>query len=160
MIVRLAEKSELVRVFALYKAALNRPGCPWNEEYPDEFWLNKDYETKNLYVLADEGKIIGAASVVYENELNDEAEWKYTCGAREIARVVVSEEYAGRGLAVKMLSEVFEKMRSAGAEAVHLSVADTNPAAVRTYEKLGFKAVGEGDMYGSHFIFMEKPLKA
>ena len=112
MIVRLAEKGDLTTVFSLYKEAVGRDGCAWDEEYPGEFWLGKDFETGNLYVLADEKNApVGAASVVYENELNDQADWNEKENAREIARVVIGKAHAGQGLAAFMLEKLFDRLK-------------------------------------------------
>jgi len=159
MIVRLAEKGDLTAVFSLYKEAVGRDGCAWDEEYPGEFWLGKDFETGNLYVLADEKNApVGAASVVYENELNDQADWSEKDNAREIARVVIGKAYAGQGLAAFMLEKLFDRLKASGVRAVHLSVSDQNPPAIKTYLKLGFSFLGECDMYEHHFYLCEKIL--
>lgn len=156
---RKAEQRDLAAVFAMYKEAVGRFGCTWDEEYPGEFWLNRDFETGNLYVLSDEENVpVGAVSVVFENELNDSADWSEKENAREIARVVIGKAHAGQGLAKVMLDALFDELCTSGVKAVHLSVADSNPPALKTYEKLGFKILSKCDMYGHHFYLCEKQL--
>lgn len=157
---RKAIETDLQFVSDLYSEAVGREGCAWDEEYPGKFWLNRDFETGNLYVMTnEENRPVGAVSVVYENELDALADWSETQNVREIARVVVCRALSGQGLAQKMLRRLFEILAGEGVLAVHLSVADSNPAAVNTYRKLGFGFIGECDLYGHHFYLCEKRLQ-
>lgn len=157
---RKATISDLSAVFDLYKEAVGREGCAWDDEYPGEFWLNRDFETGNLYVMTNEENTpVGAVSVVYENELDALADWRESKNACEIARVVVQKALAGQGLAQKMLLRLFALLSEKGAAAVHLSVSAANPAAVKTYRRLGFAFLGECELYGGLFFLCEKHLR-
>lgn len=154
---RNAAAGELPQVAALYHAAIGTPGCTWNEHYPGAFELEHDFSANNLYVLAEGETVIGAVSVVSPNELDDACAWNVT-NAREIARVVISHKYAGRGLAIQMLSWLFEKLRRDGCDAIHISVACCNTAAINTYKKLGFAFLRQTERYGGHYYLCEKCL--
>lgn len=43
----------------------------WNDSYPSIAEIEHDLETKNMYVMTDDSKVIGAISVVPEYELDD-----------------------------------------------------------------------------------------
>ena len=49
-----------------------------------------------------------------------------------------------------------EQMRTDGCRAVHLLTAKGNPAAVRTYDHLGFGSLGECFRYGDEYFLCEK----
>ncbi len=155
---RLARADELDTVLALYKSVLGTPFCVWNENYPDRLELDHDFETENLYVFAEGDAVIGAVSVVPENELDHLDCWRVRDGAVELARIVISLDRRGHGLAATMLSELIARLDAAGVPSVHLSAAVTNIPSLKTYKKLGFDTVGEADLFGGHYYLLEKTL--
>ena len=152
-----AKQSDAEQVHSLYQRAKGRGFCVWDDSYPTMAEIAHDLETNNLYVMTDGSKIIGAISVVPENELDDFNCWTCSDG-KEIARVVVDEAYQGRGLALEMVQRVESALRKNGCKAIRLSVAKTNIPAYKTYLKAGFCVVGEADMYGSSYYLVEKTL--
>ena len=71
LILELAKKEELKDVKSLYSSVINTPYCIWNEEYPSDFEIDLDYKNNKLFVLKYNEQIIGAASIVPENEMDD-----------------------------------------------------------------------------------------
>lgn len=157
MIFRSAIPDDLPQIASLYRAAMVTPGCTWNENYPGSFELEHDFASGNLYVLSEGETVIGAVSVVFPNELDDVCAWEVQ-NAREIARVVISQDHQGRGLAAQMLPKLFGKLHQAGCDAIHLSVACCNAAAIKTYRHLGFAFLAQADLYGHQFYLCEKKL--
>ncbi len=141
------------RIYSLYKSAIGTEFCTWNEAYPSMYELRHDTETNNLYVIAEHGSVIGALSVVPENELDGFEAWR-SGTARELARVVIAPEHRGRGLALLAVGMISDILRASGF-AVHLSVATSNIPACRTYLRLGFSTVGEAELYGGKYYLME-----
>jgi ribosomal-protein-alanine acetyltransferase len=68
------------------------------------------------------------------------AEW-------EIENVVVAPEKRNRGLGIKIIRELLLQAQSAGATSVLLEVRESNLAARRLYEKLGFSPHGRRSNY-------------
>ena len=68
------------------------------------------------------------------------AEW-------EIENVVVAPEKRRRGIGIKIIRELLLQARSAGATSVLLEVRESNMAARRLYEKLGFSQQGRRSNY-------------
>ena len=151
-ILRNARADEADAVMNMYKRALGRPGCTWNEEYPARENLMDDLAHGGLYVYTDGSKLIGAVSVLTGDqlELND-LPFEGKGMPCEISRLTIAEEYAGRGLARRMLTQLFDILRGKGIDEVRLLVAKCNPAAIRTYEKLGFRLIGDCFMYGNDY---------
>ena len=157
MIFRIANSDDLPQIASLYRAAIGTPGCTWNESYPGNFELEHDFASGNLYVMSEGETVIGAVSVVSPNELDDAYTWEVQ-NAKEIARVVISQDYKGRSLAVQMLSQLFEKIKRESCDAIHLSVACCNAAAIKTYQRLGFAFLAQAHLYGHQFYLCEKIL--
>ncbi len=156
---RKARKTEQQRICTLYKSMLGTPFCAWDEEYPGMGEITRDLETGNLYVLADEDRILGTLSVMPERELDDQPCWNCADGRhREIARICVAKEARGRGLAGYMVAAISDRLRQEGCSAIHLSAAKQNLPALRTYEKQGFAVAGEAPLYGGTYCLLERIL--
>ena len=153
---RLARREDAADILSLYKSAIGSAFCVWNDYYPGEAEIAHDLETANLYVLTSADEIIGALSVVPENEMDDFPCWSQADRAREIARVVISEAHRGKGLAYEMVQSITPILLDAGCTSIHLSAVKSNIPACRTYQKAGFQTVGEAEMYGHSYFLMEK----
>ncbi len=146
-------------VLALYRSVSGGDFCTWNEFYPGFREITADYASGNLFVLRDDGRIIGAISIVPENELDELDFWRRKEGKiAEIARVAIAPGYQGKGLALHMVYEIEKILMSRDYCAVHLLAALTNIPACRTYQKAGYQRLGECDMYGHRFCVYEKSL--
>ena len=154
---RLAQKQDAEKINSLYQSAKGGRFCVWNEFYPSLTEVSHDLETHNLYVMTCDDQIVGAISIVPENELDSLECWLFKSG-REIARVVVESAYQGRGLSFEMVKHVESVLKEKECAAIHLSVAKSNIPAYKTYMKAGFVTVGEADMYGNSYYLMEKAI--
>jgi len=158
MLFRHAEAFESEKLLELYRSVTGGEFCAWDEVYPGAEEIREDLASGNLFVLEnDEGEWIGAISIVPENELDRFECWQ-DGNAAEFARVAVAPKLQGRGYAAILVSRVLCEIRARGFSSVHISVAEKNIPARRTYLKAGFVDRGEADMYGSHFILCEKKL--
>ncbi len=155
--IREAEKEDAEQVLSLYEGAKSSEFCVWNDSYPTTTEIEHDLETSNLYVMTDGSKIIGAISIVPENEMDGFDCWLYQNG-KEIARVVIDKDYQGHGLSFEMVQSVESILRERGHKAIHLSVVKSNAPAYKTYVKAGFTVVGEAQMYESDYYLMEKAI--
>ena len=143
-------------ILSIYNQVKNSQFCSWNEYYPTIDEVEHDYCNNNLFCLVDGGEILGALSIVEPNEMDTLECWQVKTGLiKEIARVVVAPIHQGKGLAKLMLSKIVESFKALGVSAIHLSVAKNNIPAQKTYERVGFKMVGETVMYGGDYNLME-----
>ncbi len=156
---RPAHSHELGRVCQLYQEASQNPFSVWDEEYPSRLEAEQDFATENLFVLTDDDTVIGALSIVPEREMDDFPVWTLNDGTQqEIARITISQEYQGKGLAAVMVQNILAILKERGCHVVRLSAASCNIPAYKTYRKLGFQLRGEKDMFGSHYYLLEKIL--
>ena len=154
---RREEYDEAEEILSLYRSALGDPFCTWNEYYPAESEIRYDLGGDNLFVLTDGQKIIGACSIITENEYDSLQCWQNP-SAGEIARIVVHPEYRGRRLAQSMVEYLAEELRRRGKHAIHLLVACKNIPACRTYMRCGFAVTGNVRMYENDYCTCEKIL--
>ena len=154
---RLAQPEDAAHVLTLYQSARSSAFCVWDDSYPTMTEIAQDLQTRNLYVMSNGSNIIGAISVVPENELDEFDRWSCKDG-REIARVVVAKAYQGEGIALEMVQSIGLILRKNGCKAIHLSVVKSNIPAYKTYIKAGFCVVGEAQMYGNDYYLMEKTM--
>ena len=153
----IAGANEENKVLSLYQSVFGSDFCTWNEDYPGMEEVLADYETNNLFVLRSGAEIIGAISIVPENELDDLEYWSIRDGKiAEIARVAIAPGYQGKGLALKMVQETEKILIDRGCKCVHLLVAHKNIPALKTYEKAGYHVMGECDMFGHRYYACEK----
>jgi [ribosomal protein S18]-alanine N-acetyltransferase len=65
----------------------------------------------------------------------------------ELANIAVRPELRGRGLGARLLDEVVAACRRRGVTKLYLEVRDSNDAALRLYERFGFREVGRRRSY-------------
>lgn len=65
----------------------------------------------------------------------------------EIENLVVAQEHRQRGLGIKIIRDLLLQAHSAGATSVLLEVRESNLAARRLYEKIGFSQQGRRSRY-------------
>lgn len=155
---RKAAENEAQEICGLYRSVIGSPFSTWNEEYPGPADIKADMAAGTLYVLEREREIIGAVSIVPENELDDSECWKVRENAREFARVVIRPEYQGRGYSALLIGGILDELRSCGCSSVHIAAAKKNIPAQRLYRSQGFVFCGGKDMYGNSYFLCEKVL--
>ena len=153
-----AVSSDAKPVLKLYHAVSGTPYCTWDEYYPGMEEIENDIRCGSLYLLKKDDSIVGAISIVPENELDSLPFWEMAEDAREIARVAVAPEFQGHALSELLVSKAEDVLRSQRCSAIHLLVAVNNIPARRTYEKCAFNILGECEMYGHTFYACEKIL--
>ena len=155
---RKAEKKEAELINALYRSVMGDPFCTWDESYPGEEEIQGDLEAGTLYVLEKDRELIGAVSIVPENEFDDLDCWKEKDHVREFARVVIRPAHQHQGLSRHLVEGVIKELQEQQVRAVHIAAAKENIPAQKLYKSTGFEVRGEADMFGHHFILFEKAL--
>lgn len=153
-----AQKEDLPQVLKLYRSVIGQKGCTWDVSYPSEENLQEDFHAHCLYVHYKSRKMIGAASIVPTNELDDLDCWQFKENPREIARIVIAPEYQGKGYGKHLVKKMCLKLESMGCQAIHILVAKENHHALNLYRNTGFKNKGECSRYGHEYYAYEKKL--
>ena len=155
---RKAKQEELPAILKMYRSVLGKPGCNWTVTYPNEVTLYDDFNTGNLYVLCKGKIIIGAGSIVPKNELDDWNGWYYREHVREIARIVITPAYQGKGYGKQLVAKLCRQLDNMGCQAVHLLVSSENRTAQTMYQKNGFRSKGQCSRYDHTYYAYERKL--
>lgn len=113
----------------------------WNEYYPYEEFEN-DIQNKNLYVVAQDGKIISTFGLFDDVNGSQCFDW---CDKNEkalyLGRFGVNPNFQKCGYGAKTINEVMKIAKKFGAKYLRLQVVDTNIPAINFYKKVGFVKV-------------------
>ena len=147
----------------------------WNDDYPLEEELRKDYEDGRLYVVKDGARVIGAATLSQDIAYNF---FPLTLSERKavelldkvghkgedilvISRLLIDPAYQGKGIGTEFLKAILSNYRHSS---VLISVAKENQKAISFFKKNGFRMVGPYPFeYGEEeelgFVLMSKMYK-
>ena len=104
--------------------------------FGSDAWSEDDFKESMCcdyayYLVAKDGDdVIGCAGL------------RNMCGDADITNVFVREEYRRRGIAEEMLRKLMTDSKDIGARNITLEVRSSYTAAIRLYEKLGFRSEG------------------
>ncbi len=103
------------------------------------------------------------ASVFVLNQDCDEeyknGNWQYTgCSYYVVHRLCVNPVFQGKGVGSGTMLMIEKLLREKGIETIRLDAFSLNPAALRMYEKLGYKKVGEVIWRKGLFYLFEKKI--
>jgi RimJ/RimL family protein N-acetyltransferase len=144
-----AGAGDLDRIAALYAACtarLNEQGIfQWNERYPCIDTCIEGIKNRCQYVFENDGRLIG--TVILNESQTEEWQplpWRYTVGRALVIHAFAIDPTAqgkGYGQAALALCEAHGRRR--GYSNMRLDAFPDNTAAIRLYEKNGYRKVGE-----------------
>lgn len=153
---RRAKKEELPQILKLYRSVIGKPGCHWSITYPNEVTLHEDFSTGNLFVLKKGRNIVGAGSIVPENELDDLLCWHYRENPREVARIVINPDFQSKGHGKYLVHQLCRVLRKSGCKSIRLLASTENKRAIRVYQKCGFLSRGSVNRYDHQYYAFER----
>ena len=154
-----ATRDDREEILALYKTMLYGP-ADWNEYYPNEDTIEFDLSRNALFVMKDdEDRIIAAISIDEDEDVKNLSCWsRELIPSAELARLCVRKDMQNQGIAKKMMRHVFEILKKEGNKGVHILVKTGHEAALSSYRAIGFRMVGECNLFDKDFVCMEIPL--
>ena len=155
-----AVEEDKTELWKLYKAQLGQEFCAWDEHYPDMQDIEGDLSRDALFVMRNaKNEIIAAISLDEDENVENLPFWTETLQpGGEVARLVVRTDYQNQGIARDMIQYAMKVLKERGRKSVHYMVNKENLKAVRSYEHLHFKLVGECTMYEQPFLCYEQKL--
>jgi len=145
----LASFDDISEVISIYHNLIGTPGCTWSLDYPTIEIVKADIESRSLYILKDDSRIIAVAAAGAFDELNH-LQWKLR-NLCELARIGVISTMQRQGIGTLILHNVINAVKAKGFDGIRMLVSKTNPAALALYEKNGFERCGETFIYDIHF---------
>jgi len=132
----------------------------WDEAYPDAAGFTRDLAAGTLHVLREGEVILGCFTLdTTHDPLWQGMAWEVPAeSAAVVHRLMVHPAAQGRGLARRLMAHAESLARARGFRAVHLDCFTANPAALRLYERLGYRRVGTAMMRKGPFVCFEKRL--
>ena len=154
-----ATRDDREEILALYKTMLYGP-ADWNEYYPNEDTIEFDLSRNALFVMKDdEDRIIAAISIDEDEDVKNLSCWsRELIPSAELARLCVRKDLQNQGIAKKMMRHVLEILKKEGNQGVHILVKTGHEAAFSSYRAIGFRMVGECNLFDKDFVCMEIPL--
>jgi GNAT superfamily N-acetyltransferase len=132
----------------------------WDEIYPNEDVLANDIRKKQMH------KAIFDNAIVSIFVLNKEYDEEYANGTWEykgsnfvvLHRLCVNTDYQNKGFGSRTMACIEEYLKNMGVESIRLDTFSKNPAALKLYNKAGYKKAGEVNWRKGLFYLLEKKL--
>ena len=156
--VRLATKKDLKKIDLLFEKIddklLENKILQWDEYYPREKYFEFCVTKEEVYILEDNGIIIGTA--ILNEEIFDEwqnIKWKYpTRKPLVIHSFAIEPAFQGKGYEKALYDFCEEFAIKKGCETIRLDILPENPQSIYFWELRGFEKSGE-------IFFETKPQK-
>jgi ribosomal protein S18 acetylase RimI-like enzyme len=177
---QLATVDDLNSIVKIFKAAaenmIKNNIFQWDEIYPSEDILAEDIQKHQMYKITFDGappqtSVPGEAALDFDNiislfVLNNEYDREYANGIWEytgdnfmvIHRLCVNTVYQNKGFGTKTMMCIEEYLKNTGIESIRLDAFSKNQAALKLYNKLGYKKTGEANWRKGLFYLFEKKL--
>ncbi len=130
--------------------------------YPTEEIIRQDVEAGNMFVLRTDGRITAAVTLSLGQDPEYEGlQWTFGVRPGSFHRLAVHPSTQGAGLGGLVLDDVQQILRRSGCDCVRCDTSEKNGAALRLYEKLGFRRCGFmhwDDDPNENYITFDKPL--
>ncbi|MNW43536.1 putative acetyltransferase [compost metagenome] len=162
--IKKAKAHELDAVFSIFANAIvkmNDNNIPqWDEVYPSKEDLIEDINKEQLYIVESDQNIV---SVFVLNQDFDEeyqfGKWQYPDASFcVIHRLCVNPLFQNKGIGSTTMLLIEDLVKQMGFETIRLDAFFQNPYALRMYEKLNYRKVGEVQWRKGLFYLMEKKL--
>lgn len=146
-------------VLKLYRSLLGGAAL-WTEQYPDENTIEFDLKRDALFLIKnDRNEVIASLSIDEDENVIGLDCWSPQLEpSGELARLAVSKDYQGQGLAKKLILYAFDVLRSRGYRGCRLLVVHTHEVAKKAYSSMGFRTVGTCHLYEHDYLCMERAL--
>lgn len=160
---RKARPEDLAQVFTLFTDAIHtmdKDGIPqWDEVYPDERTLKEDIEHGQMYLaeLEERPAAVFVLNLEYDPQYANGV-WAETDSFLVLHRLCVSPRVQNRGLGKLIVQAAEARAAALGVKALRLDAFKQNPYALRLYERMGYRIVGDVVFRKGPFFLMEKQL--
>ena len=162
--IRMASIDDLRTITDIFKNAIkvmcNNGINQWDDVYPNEETIHNDIMNKQMFIGEMDKNIVSVFVLNQEcEEEYENGEWQYKDSSFFIVhRLCVNPLFQGRGIGRKTMELIESFLQSNGIETIRLDAFSQNPTALRMYENLGYKKVGEANWRMGLFYLYEKKI--
>lgn len=149
MIVRKAKRTDLEDIMVIVnesKRYFKEAGIDqWQKGYPNPEGLGEDIDREELYVLEDNGSIIGMTAGIKKDPYYDniyEGEWLTKEKYLAMHRVAIKESRKGQGLGFKLFEKMEEVAREENLISLRIDTHRDNKPMIKLIKKNGFEYCG------------------
>ena len=164
IVVRKANITDLRNICDIYSAAIlvmdDNHIHQWDTLYPNEDLLKNDILKNQMYIAEIENQIASVFVLNQENDTEyDNGNWKYKDSAFMVVhQLCVNPHFQNQRVGTKTMQTLEKMLKREGAESIRLDTFSQNPFALRMYEKLGYRRVGEANWRKGLFYLYEKKI--
>ena len=162
---RKATATDIPKIWAIIQQAIvrrkNDGSQQWQDGYPNEDVIRKDFEKGIGYVLTDDDTIVGYAAILFNDEPAYEqlkGTWLTNGDFAVVHRVAMSDDYLGKGLAQKIFLYTEDIAIANNIFSIKVDTNFDNIPMLKILEKLGYTYCGEVTFRGSFRKAFEKKL--
>jgi ribosomal protein S18 acetylase RimI-like enzyme len=147
--IRSADKTDLSKIIQITQACakhLCEMGIfQWNENYPSLEAFEKDLSNEELFILENEGKVIGAIVIsIRKDEVYEPIDWLTEDSTNGyLHRLCVHPKHQGKGHARTLLDFAETHLKELGAVSVRLDTFSKNLRNNKLYESRGYKRLSD-----------------
>lgn len=163
ILLRPAQAHDINTVAAIFRRAISDMNTrfifQWDGWYPSEETLRLDIENGFMYLVCQGTETIGA--IVLNEQIEDEhAHGCWTCAepAAVVHRLCIDPPYQHQGLGKQAMLQAELMLKEQGFKSVRLDAFSQNPYALRLYDSLGYRRVGDTHLRNGLFYLFEKSL--
>ncbi|WP_249310167.1 GNAT family N-acetyltransferase [Bacillus sp. FJAT-49736] len=121
----------------------------WDDTYPTAKIFEADILNESLFVLEEDGKVIGSITVDQNEPMEYKpVPWRKDENAFVFHRLVVSPHIRGKGHAAKLINYAEQYALKHGVPYMRIDTYSLNKKAQNLFEKQGYKKVGEMPYHG------------
>lgn len=164
-----ADLPQIMGIVAQAQAYLAAQGIDqWQDGYPDEATMREDIARQNAYVLAEDDRVCGIASIIFDGEptydrIHDGA-WTTAEPYAAIHRIAVDATMRGKGIADAVMQGAEEVVARRGLTGIRIDTHRQNVVMQRMLQRNGYALCGviyltEGKEAGAERVALEKTLK-
>lgn len=165
-VLRKAEDSEVKLIWEILQQAISRRKSDgsdqWQNGYPNEDSIKDDINNGAGYIYEIDEKIACYAAVIFDIEPAYEiieGKWKSSGKYAVVHRVAISKDFAGKGIATRLFSEIENLVKSKEYFVIKVDTNFDNLAMLKILEKLKYEYCGKVYFRGSERNAFEKILK-
>ena len=143
---KITESTEIMDLFTKCRKYLDKKGIfQWTEEYPDREFIEYNINDNCLYIMKNEGEIIGALVLnEFQSEEWNVIKWKYDSGKQVVIHAfAIDPKCQNKGYGKKLFTYCENVAKENDYSNIRIDVFSENPHALYFWEMNGFVKAGE-----------------